>query len=87
MAEGTPGSEVVQNVSHGAEADIPYSLWRRPLFSEVTAAVFFPSPKKPLPCAFNVPQRKERPSSVSCGIAEGAGPDVSGSEENWGCGG
>lgn len=47
MAEGTPGSEVEQEVLHGAGADIPRRLWKRPLFSEVTAAASPPPLPKP----------------------------------------
>lgn len=53
MAERTPRLEVeqeVQDAVHGAGADILCNLWRRPLFSEVTAAAF-PSATKTLPCA------------------------------------
>lgn len=54
MAEGTPRSEVEQEVLHGAGADIPRRLWKRPLFSEVTAAASPPAAKT-LPCAPNIP--------------------------------
>lgn len=54
MAEGTLGLEVEQEVQddalHGAEADICCNVWKRPLFSEVTAAAF-PSATKTVPCS------------------------------------
>lgn len=55
MAEGTPRLEVeqeVQDALHGSGADTLCNLWKRPLFSEVTAPAF-PSATKTLPCALS----------------------------------
>lgn len=59
MAERAPRLEMEQDALHGAGADSLCNLWKRPLFSEVTAAAF-PSATKTLPCASSsLPAPKE----------------------------
>lgn len=92
MAEGTPRSEVEQEVLHGAGADIPCSLWKRPLFTEVTAAAS-PLATKTLPHARSMPpapkEKTGRDLPQSAGhtvLLKDLAPVFLGVGKNWGGG-